>query len=131
MCIGDEVPSHALRVEESMSHVFISSLIPTRSAQLVAADGRIKSEKELIGKATQLGQRGVDDYDSADCPNTGNGCTSVFAVSIPGVLPSLNATWFQAAAACRNAGKVWRLGNRLLRKAGIMCSFVSGPLLAQ
>lgn len=68
-------------------------------------EGRLTSDKGLIGQATQLGLRGVDDYDSADCPNTGNGCTKVFAVSIPGVLPSLNATWFQAAAACRNAGK--------------------------
>lgn len=67
--------------------------------------GRVKSETELIGKATQRGKGGVDDYDQAGCPNTGNGCTRVFAVSIQGVNPSLNATWFQAAAACRNAGK--------------------------
>jgi formylglycine-generating enzyme required for sulfatase activity len=30
---------------------------------------------------------------------------NVYAVSIPGVTPSRNLTWFQAAAAARNAGK--------------------------
>lgn len=42
---------------------------------------------------------------AAGCPATGNGCTNVYAVSIPGVTPSVWVTWFQAAAAARNAGK--------------------------
>ncbi len=51
-------------------------------------------------------QRGVssDDYGSG-CPDTGNGCVNFYAVSIPGVTPSANITWFQAAAAARNSGK--------------------------
>lgn len=51
-------------------------------------------------------QRGAtaDDY-GAGCPDTGNGCVDFYAVSIPGVTPSSRITWFQAAAACRNAGK--------------------------
>jgi hypothetical protein len=51
-------------------------------------------------------QRGVnsDDYGQG-CPDTGNGCVNLYAVSIPGVKPSLRLTWFQATAAAKNAGK--------------------------
>ncbi|MGH7411231.1 MAG: SUMF1/EgtB/PvdO family nonheme iron enzyme [Candidatus Methylomirabilis sp.] len=51
-------------------------------------------------------QRGVasDDY-GAGCPHSGNGCVDFYAVSIPGVTPSVFLTWLQAAAAARNAGK--------------------------
>ncbi|MBI4489664.1 MAG: transposase [Deltaproteobacteria bacterium] len=54
-------------------------------------------------EATQRGANS-DDY-GAGCPDTGNGCVDFYAVSIPGVTPSRRITWFQAAAACRNAGK--------------------------
>jgi hypothetical protein len=51
-------------------------------------------------------QRGVgsDDF-GVDCPDTGDGCVNFYAVSIAGVRPSGFLTWFQAAAAARNAGK--------------------------
>jgi formylglycine-generating enzyme required for sulfatase activity len=51
-------------------------------------------------------QHGVasDDYNPG-CPDNGNNCTNFYAVSIPGVIPSTRILWFQAAAACRNAGK--------------------------
>ena len=69
-------------------------------------------EKIKAGTATlaelQAGafQRGAtsDDYGAA-CPDTGNGCVNSYAVSIAGVTPSRFITWFQAAAAARNAGK--------------------------
>ena len=69
-------------------------------------------DKIRLGTATlaelQAGasQRGVasDDYGAA-CPDTGNGCTNLYAVSVAGVLPSGYLTWFQALAAARNAGK--------------------------
>lgn len=57
-------------------------------------------------------QRGADadDYeDNTDpalrCPNSGNGCKNLYAVSIPGVTPSRFINWFQAVAVARNAGK--------------------------
>ena len=53
--------------------------------------------------ATLRGQSGFD-YPPA-CPDTGNGCKTDYAVSIAGVQPSAYITWFQAQAACRNAGK--------------------------
>jgi hypothetical protein len=64
--------------------------------------GKIQTAAEL-SLATRRGAAG-DDYGAA-CPDTGNGCENLYAVSIAGVLPSGYATWFQAAAACRNAGK--------------------------
>ena len=65
--------------------------------------GRATVANLTTGGATQLGTAG-DDY-GAGCPDTGNGCGDVYAVSIPGVTPSTFLTWFQAAAAARNAGK--------------------------
>lgn len=65
--------------------------------------GTIKDAGDLTANATQRGAT-ADDY-GAGCPDTGNGCVDFYAVSIPGVTPSRFLTWFQAAAACRNAGK--------------------------
>jgi formylglycine-generating enzyme required for sulfatase activity len=44
---------------------------------------------------------------SADypCLSDGSDCTSIYARSVAGVLPSRYITWFQAQQACRNAGK--------------------------
>jgi len=56
------------------------------------------------GGATQLGVRNRDDY--APCTDGGQNCTDdVYAVSLPAVPPSVAITWFQAQAACENAGK--------------------------
>jgi len=55
------------------------------------------------GGATPLGT-GSDDY--APCANSGQNCANdIYAVSLPGVLPSGFITWFQAQQACTNAGK--------------------------
>lgn len=64
--------------------------------------GKIDALSDLA-LATQRGTTGPD-YGAA-CPNTGNGCKTVYAVSLAGVTPSRFLDWFQAAAACRNAGK--------------------------
>jgi formylglycine-generating enzyme required for sulfatase activity len=52
-------------------------------------------------------QRGVssDDYDPTTCPNYGQGCADIYAVSISGVISSSHITWFQAQQACFNARK--------------------------
>jgi len=63
---------------------------------------KITAEADLTG-ATQRGASS-DDY-GAGCPDTANGCKDFYAVSIASVTPSAFVTWFQAAAACRNAGK--------------------------
>lgn len=59
---------------------------------------------DLQAGAILLGQSSGD-LALAGCPTTGNGCTNVYAVSIPGVLPSRHINWFQATAAARNSGK--------------------------
>ena len=65
----------------------------TATAALLAAGG-----------ATQLGIGGSDNY--APCADSGQNCTDdVYAVSLPGVRPSANITWFQAQQACTSAGK--------------------------
>ena len=50
-------------------------------------------------------QHGLGITGDYPCSYTGNDCTTIYAVSIPGVLPSANITWFQAQQACGNAGK--------------------------
>jgi formylglycine-generating enzyme required for sulfatase activity len=55
------------------------------------------------GAAMQLGVPG-DNY--APCADNGQNCTDdIYAVSLPGVIPSTGITWFQAQAACENARK--------------------------
>jgi formylglycine-generating enzyme required for sulfatase activity len=58
---------------------------------------------ELQAGAIRKGASG-DDY-GPECPENGNDCQLEFAVSLAGVTPSRFLTWFQAVAACRNAGK--------------------------
>jgi len=65
----------------------------TATAALLAAAG-----------ATQLGVSPGVDY--APCAVGGQNCADdVYAVSLPAVTPSAKLTWFQAQAACENAGK--------------------------
>jgi hypothetical protein len=78
--------------------------IPPGNAATIA---KIKNGTVTLAELTAAGvQRGAasDDY-GAGCPDSGNGCKTLYAVSIAGVTPSRFLTWFQAAAAARNAGK--------------------------
>lgn len=55
------------------------------------------------GNATALG-KGTDNY--APCADGGQNCLDdIYAVSLAGVTPSSNITWFQAQIACKNARK--------------------------
>lgn len=66
--------------------------------------GRISDATELTDAGAK--PRGADSADYGDqCPRSGQGCTTLYAVSIPGVLPAQDASWFQAQEACTNAGK--------------------------
>jgi len=57
-------------------------------------NGTATAAASTAGGATQLGVA-VDDYaPCADSGQTGGG--DIYAVSLPGVLPSANITWFQA-----------------------------------
>jgi sulfatase-modifying factor enzyme 1 len=65
-------------------------------------NGKIATTADLSGATLHGWAR--DDYGTG-CRDTGNGCKDFYAVSIPGVIPSRYITWFQAVAACANAGK--------------------------
>jgi formylglycine-generating enzyme required for sulfatase activity len=82
-----------------------ASVWETTNANLIRKirRGTVTLADLLAAGATQHGESS-DDY-GAGCPDTGNGCVNFYAVSIAGVTPSRYITWFQAAAAARNAGK--------------------------
>ena len=68
----------------------------------------IKSGRELpppcLYESVQVGINGVD-YTDAQCQFNGGGCKTIFALSLPGVIPARSINYFIAAAACRNSGK--------------------------
>ncbi|MFN8641783.1 MAG: SUMF1/EgtB/PvdO family nonheme iron enzyme [Candidatus Binatia bacterium] len=99
-----QCPADSVRVGSVCVDKYEASVWETTDAATIAAirNGEIDTVAEL-SLATQRGELS-DDYDPG-CPDTGNGCLDYYAVSVPGVTPSNRATWFQAAAACRNAHK--------------------------
>ena len=80
----------------------------TQSARVIQKIrfGTVTAADLTAAGAFQLGLQ-AGGLEAFGCPTTGNGCkaANVYAVSIPGVLPARFITWFQAAAAARNAGK--------------------------
>ncbi len=74
----------------------------TDNASLVAKiqQGKV-THADLIEAAQQLGSGG----DYGLCLEDGQACADIFAVSLAGVPPSANTTWFQAQQACKNSRK--------------------------
>jgi formylglycine-generating enzyme required for sulfatase activity len=68
---------------------------------------KIQKGKASVARLTAAGAMLLGASGSyAPCADSGQNCASdVYAASLPGVMPSANLTWFQAQAACRNAGK--------------------------
>jgi hypothetical protein len=102
-CTPDAVPSGNLCIDRYEASVWD---VPPASTKLIK---KIKKGTATLANltaagATQLGLA-AGDLAAAGCPNTGNGCTDVYAVSIPGVTPSAFLTKFQAGAAARNSTK--------------------------
>ena len=66
-------------------------------------NGKATADDLSADGAIRLGAAG-DNY--APCADNGQNCADdIYAVSLPGVLPSSAITWFQAQAACENARK--------------------------
>jgi len=104
--IADAIcPLGMVRTGDACVDKYEASVWQTTDAQTIdeILHGQISSAAQLSGLATQRGANG-DDYDPG-CPDNAAGCLDFYAISIPGVLPANTATWFQAAATCRNAGK--------------------------
>jgi len=100
-CPGDSVQVGNVCVDKYEASVW--EIAPANTALIKKVQkGRIGAVADLAGAAA----RGVtgDDYGTG-CPDTGNGCMHFYAVSVPATTPSRHVTWFQAAAACANAGK--------------------------
>jgi hypothetical protein len=85
--------------------------------------GKATVDKLVAGGATQLGVAS-DNY--APCADSGQNCTDdIYAVSLPGVIPSSLMTWFQAQAACENARK--RLPSNAEWQAAVIGTPDPGP----
>lgn len=109
ICPPDAVPVGPTCVDKYEASVW--RIFPNSQALVERVrQGVVRREELLNGGAIQLGVT-QDDYDLVGCQDTANRCTGIYAVSVTAVQPSSHLTWFQAAAACRNAGK------RLLRNA--------------
>ena len=98
-------PPDSVRVASTCVDKYEASVWQTTNAGLIQ---KIRLGTATLGDLVAAGavQRGAvaNDYGAA-CPATGNGCTDLYAVSVPGTTPSRFLTWFQAVAAARNAGK--------------------------
>jgi hypothetical protein len=100
-CKGDAVQVGGACVDKYEASVW--EIAPANTTLIKKVQkSKVTSAADLAG-ATQRGMM-IDDY-GAGCPDTANGCMDFYAVSIAGVTPSRWLNWFQAAAACRNAGK--------------------------
>jgi Sulfatase-modifying factor enzyme 1 len=97
-------PDDSVQVGPACVDKYEASVYSTTDSSLVKRiqKGKARSASDLVG-AVQHGV-GFDDYGTG-CPDDAAGCTDYYAVSIPNNLPSTYITWFQAQAACRNAGK--------------------------
>jgi formylglycine-generating enzyme required for sulfatase activity len=104
-CAPDAVVAGTICLDRYEASVWRVPNPTTMNASLVRRIqlGRATRADLMAGGATQLGTAG-DDY--APCSHDGQSCADdVYAVSLPAVLPSAFVTWFQAQAACANAGK--------------------------
>ena len=105
-CPADAVVSGAGCIDKYEASVWRVPNSTTTNRALVARiqQGRAAAVDLAAGGATQLGVGHNDNY--APCADSGQNCVDdIFAVSLPGVQPSANITWFQAQAACESSGK--------------------------
>ncbi|HVO23309.1 MAG TPA: SUMF1/EgtB/PvdO family nonheme iron enzyme [Candidatus Margulisiibacteriota bacterium] len=105
-CAPDAVPAGTVCLDKYEASVWRVPDPTTTNAGLVRRIqlGRATQADLTAGGATQLGVFGSDDY--SPCADSGQNCANdIYAVSLPGVMPSANLTWFQALAACTNARK--------------------------
>jgi hypothetical protein len=104
-CPPDAVVAGTVCMDRYEASVWRVPDVTTANAALVRKIqlGRATRDDLLAGGATQLGTA-TDDY--APCAHDGQNCANdIYAVSLPGVLPAVFVTWFQAQEACANSGK--------------------------
>ena len=104
-CPPDAVISGAGCVDRFEASVWRVPEPTTTNRRLVRRiqTGTVTVTELTAGGATPLG-RTSDDY--APCADSGQNCVDdIYAVSLPGVVPSAFITWFQAQQACANSAK--------------------------
>ena len=104
-CPDDAVVSGTVCMDKYEASVWRVPVATTSNKGLVT---RIRQGKATAADLQKAGatQLGIAHPDYAPCDEGGQFCADdIFAVSIPGVLPSANITWFQAQAACKTARK--------------------------
>ena len=105
-CAPDAVVSGTVCMDKYEASVWRvpNPMTTNRGLVLKIQQGKATVALLTAGGATQLGSTYPAGY--ATCADNGQNCTNdIYAVSLPGVLPSAYATWFQAQAACKNARK--------------------------
>jgi formylglycine-generating enzyme required for sulfatase activity len=112
---GNTCPRDSKRVGTTCVDIFEASVwsIPATNTSLIkkVKQGRATEANLLAGGATQVAPAGTCDssppneYNALNFPETGNWTAPLYAVSIPGVLPSACLTWFQAEQACALSDK--------------------------
>jgi len=125
-CPVDAVLSGSTCMDKYEASVWRVPAPTTLNKGLVAKiqGGKATAADLAAGGATELGIGVTDDY--APCADSGQNCANdIYAVSLPGVLPSANVTWFQAQAACKNARK--RLPSNAEWQAAAMGTPDPGP----
>lgn len=125
-CANDAVVSGTVCMDTYEASVWRVPNPTTTNAALVQKiqQGKVTLANLTAGGATQLAVGSEDDY--APCTDDGQNCQNdIFAVSLPGVRPSANVTWFQAQAACKNARK--RLPSSAEWQAAVLGTPDPGP----
>jgi Sulfatase-modifying factor enzyme 1 len=105
LCAPDAVVSGTVCMDRYEASVWRVPNPTTANRKLI---GKIQSGKATLADLTAGGatQLGAGDADYLPCADSGQNCTNdIYAVSLPGVLPSAFATWSQAQQACTNSGK--------------------------
>lgn len=104
-CAPDAVLSGTVCMDRYEASVW-RVLDPTGAGKTVVkkiTQGKATVEDLTTAGATQLGLTS-DDY--APCGDAGGNCANeIYAVSVAGVVPSRQMTWFQAQQACKNSRK--------------------------
>jgi len=104
-CAPDAVVSGTVCMDKFEASVWRVLSPTTTNKGLVK---KIQQGKATLADLAKGGatQRGVSSDDYAPCADSGQNCADdIYAVSVVGVAPSSQMTWFQAQAACKNARK--------------------------
>ena len=106
-CPPNMVKSGTICVDKYESSVWQIASTNTALIEHIRKGTVTLDELQTTGSTQQVGLSNGDIEANTiyGCLQTGSGCTNIYSVSVPGVLPSRFITWFQAGAACRNASK--------------------------